>query len=299
MKALEWVKNKFNKEGVTVTVIRHGDATYGSLEGRLGYGPEIKAKGERDPNIARDLNIYARKSSGMSDDELVEGREKVVDKVRAKAREIASSIKKTKKIVIWSSPAERTLDTARIIRDELQNLGFNFKDINDETNIKIFERFEDIRSFNYEYFVKLADGGTLVVDGKEIFLDKKVTNPRSLNYAEYYLNEEYKNIPTEYLKYMPQVISDFIKVVEAPFSVKKRIYDSLKKLFKVSKDIHLIIVTHGALTDDLVKSYNPNILETLPVSEFVNLEKVGDKMLVSFVSAFPEQQKIGDGKINL
>ena len=97
-------------------------------------------------------------------------------------------IKKYKKIHIWSSPLARTIETTSIILEELQNNNIN------PQKIAIFNILEEVRWFNWQIHTTLCYWWCLNVNWKTINIDKQITNPRNLNFTDYFFEDEIHKI---------------------------------------------------------------------------------------------------------
>lgn len=283
------------RPGLTVHVVRHGPAAYGELAGIVpGYGSEFT----RNPENALDLSLHGRgKSIGKTVVELENGIEAAVAQVEATACEIAETIEPDEEVVIWSSGTARTLHTARIIRDVLRERGIKLRErgVHKESQIQVFDQFNDIRNFNYKQFVALADGGELDIDGTTITLDKAETNPDNLGYTEYYSSGAVHNIPEAVKSAWPEKLKKAVAEMEDFESVSTRVLQGLKRVSTLTdKKYRLIIVSHGSPADQLVRTYKPEALTGINPAEYVTVERNGDKMVVTHAGAFTDGDSTKD-----
>ena len=266
------------RPGLTVHVVRHGPAKY-------------EQEAWQDPHTADDLNAHMRESPLKNAEELREGKEAAVERVRKTAEEIAATINPEEEVVIWSSPFGRTLETARIIRDVFEEHGLALRERGAHSNekIQVFDQFGDIRNFEYDQFVTLADGGTLTIDGETVVIDQKETNPEKLGYTEYYSSGAVHDIPEHVKATWPAKLRESIEGMERFEEISERVISKLKNVSQTSdKDYRLVIVSHGSAADQLIRTYKPDALTGLDPAEYVTVRRSGDKMVVSHAGALPE-----------
>ena len=154
---------------------------------------------------------------------------------------------KYKKIHIWASPFGRTIETAKIIIDELKKYWINLK------KIHLFETIEEVRGFSRDIHQALCFWGWIKLnDWKQVFIQKEKTNPKNLPFSEYFFNDEIEKIDKEYLRQI--WLLDYVDNVEKYSQIVKRSFKVLDRLLKnVWSDKLVIIVTHQAFTDEIIR----------------------------------------------
>ena len=153
---------------------------------------------------------------------------------------------KYKKIHIWVSPFWRTIETAKFI---IKNLEQHWVDVK---KVHLFETIEEVRNFHRDIHQALCNWGKIKKNWREIYVDKTKTNPKNLPFSEYFFNDEVKNIDKKYLEEI--WLLDYVEKVEKYEEIVKRSFKVLDRLLKsVSEDKLVIIVTHQAFTDEIIR----------------------------------------------
>jgi broad specificity phosphatase PhoE len=276
MERLEAAKiNSADKaKSLKVDVVRHAPSTYRQPEWR-------------DIETADDINTIGRYEDGeKTPEEIARGKAEAESIVRDTATKIAEDIEPDEEVVIWSSPTGRTLETARIIREVLVEKGIKSKNVgpSDERGVKIFEKLGEVKNFKWELFEPLMNGGEVDHNGTKFIIDKSLSNPQKLGYPDYFTSDAIKEISAEAKKQWP---AGYVKEIESFESFKEvsgRMADALGKLKQLSdKNYRVIIVTHDALTGDIVKTFTNDQLSGIEPGRSISLERVDDKLVVKRV----------------
>ena len=174
---------------------------------------------------------------------------KSTEEVRDFVRQLCKNLNflKYKKIHIWVSPFGRTIETARIIIEELK------KHWIEPQKLHLFEAVEEVRWFSREIHQALCNGWWVKLKGwKQVFIQKEKTNPNNLPFSEYFFNDEICKIDKHYLRQI--WLLDYVENVEKYSQIVKRSFKVLDRLLKnVWDDKLVIIVTHQAFTDEIIR----------------------------------------------
>lgn len=274
-----------NKKELKVDIVRHGPSTYRQPEWR-------------DLETADDLNTIGLYVDGQkTDEEIIKGKNEAVEIIKRTAEKIASSIEPDEEIVIWSSPTGRTLETARIISEVLQEKGIKLrtKKTDKEYGIKIFEKLGEVKNFSWPLFEPLVSGGEIEHKGIKFQINKSSSNPNNLGYAEYFASDSIKNIPDEVKANWPKDYVEEIEKFESFTEVNKRMVDTLSRLKKIGdKKYRVIIVTHDGLTGGIVKTYTNDNFSGINPGQLISLERKKDKLVATRVGDISEGDKEKD-----
>lgn len=255
-----------------MNIVRHGPSTYRQPEWR-------------DIDTADDINAIGRYEDGTkSEDEIAAGKEKAIAAVRASAEQIADDISPDEEVAIWSSPTGRTLETARIISEVLQERGIQLrkKGVAEEHGIKIFERLGEVENFSWNLFEPLMNGGEVDFNGNKFTIDKSLSNPKGAGYPEYFTSDAIKDISVEAKNQWPREYVEEIERFESFADVTERMRETLQKLHQLGdKKYRIIIVTHDALTGALVKTFTSGQMSGVNPGQFLSLERRGDELVVT------------------
>ena len=216
------------KEGTkvtpTITVMRHGPALYAQEKVSL--------------SDARDLTPQG------------------VEEVAAAAQELATRIPLTATVRMWSSPFARTLQTAKIVHEELAKQHHAFalknaeKDVSAENVIRSLHRFDEVRNFDLQLFLSFLNGGEVTGFGDDLaMLDKTTTNPNGLSFVEYFNARAWESITG-----IPQEVMDAMHAIEQLADTRKRLIRTLDRLttLPLSQKTHIVLITHLGLMEGVV-----------------------------------------------
>lgn len=237
-----------------VNIFRHGKAKYGQKEVPIEQAEDLTEEG--------------------------------IEEVRTNAEELAELIQPDEEVEIWSSPMGRTLHTAKIIAEALEQKGVRLRKKGGakETGVKIFERLSEVKNFSWNLFCPLVAGGEIEFGGKKFFVDKNSTNPNNLGFPEYFIKDGIKDIAPETKIRLPEEYVREIEGFEKFIDVTKRIMKPLSRLKKLEdKSYRVIIVTHDALTGFIANVFSSGAHGGLNPGEFINLERRDDKLVATRV----------------
>jgi broad specificity phosphatase PhoE len=259
---MEGLEGKPEKD-LKVNIVRHGPSTY------------------RQPEW----------TDVASADDIAEGKEKAIAIVRATAEKLAEDISPDEEVAIWSSPTGRTLETARIISEVLEEKGIQIrkKGTASEHGIKVFERIGEVENFSWSLFEPLMNGGEFEFQGKKFNIDKSKTNPTGMGYPDYFTTDAIKDIPDEVKQQWPKEYVDQIEKFESFADVSERMVGTLRKL-KNLKDKHyrVILVSHDALTGAMVKTFTSDELGGINPGQFLGIERRGGELVVTRIGDLTE-----------
>jgi broad specificity phosphatase PhoE len=259
-----------SKKELKVDIVRHGPSTYRQ--------PEWD-----DVKTADDLNTLGRYvDSEKTDEEIAKGKEEAIEIIKKTAEKIAGEIEPDEEVVIWSSPTGRTLETARIISEVLQEkeIRIRVKSASDEYGIKTFEKLGEVRNFSWPLFEPLMNGGEIEYGGVKFTIDKSLSNPTNLGYPDYFTSDAIKSISQEVKDKWPREYVAEIEKFESFAEVNKRMIDTLSRLKKIGdKKYRVIIVTHDALTGGIVKTFTHDKFSGINPGQLISLERKDDKLV--------------------
>ena len=268
-----------NKKDLKVDIVRHGPSTYRQPEWN-------------DVKTADDLNTVGSYVDGQkTDEEIAKGKNEAIEIIKKTAEKIAADIEPDEEIVIWSSPTGRTLETARIISEVLQEKGIKLrtKGSTEEYGIKTFEKLGEVKNFSWPLFEPLMNGGEIEHNGIKFQIDKSLSNPANLGYPDYFTSDAIKNISSEVKSKWPKDYVGEIEKFESFAEVNKRMIDTLSRLKKVGdKKYRVIIVTHDALTGGIVKTFTHDKFSGINPGQLISLERKDDKLVATRVGDITE-----------
>lgn len=224
-----------------------------------------------------------------ADDLTKEGVKDIRDSAKLLLREIKKDAIENEKVVIWSSPVPRAMYSAKIIYNVLLNNGVEVE--NPRNNL--FFQFEEVRKLgNYEVTLNiLINGGVLKEGGRDVIVDKSVSNPRDLKYPDYFVWGEMFNID---ITKLPKSLQNWINEVESCHDVTKRVSGALKKAIKASdKNYRIIIVSHDSSGFMFVNLGSHEKELEQPRGSYITLEREGNELKVrgsSFNNSFSNDE---------
>lgn len=248
-----------NEPSLRVDIFRHGKAKYEQKEVPIEQAEDLTEEG--------------------------------IEEVKANAEELADLIQPNEEVEIWSSPMGRTLHTARIISETLEQKGVHLRRKGDaqETGIKVFEQLSEVKNFSWNLFSSLITGGEVEFAGKKFIVDKNLTNPNNIGYPEYFTEDGMKDITPEAKAQLPEDYVREIEGYEKFVEVTKRIMKPLSRLKKLEdKSYRVIIVTHDALAGFVANVFSGGEQGGLNPGEFINLERKEGKLVATRVGESEE-----------
>ncbi|MSR85636.1 histidine phosphatase family protein, partial [Candidatus Uhrbacteria bacterium] len=216
--------------------------------------------------------------------------EQGVEEVRRGAAELAKLISPEEEVQIWSSPMGRTLQTAKITAEVLENEGIRLrkKGSEDDSGIKVFKELTEVKNFDLKFFLPLIVGGEVEYAGKKFIVDKKLTNPNNLGQS-YYPEEGIKHMDPRAKQQLPEEYLKLIDSFEDFFEVTRRMVKLLARLKKLNdKPYRIILVTHDALTGFIANIFSEGALKNAPTGQFINLERRDGKLVATRLGAVTE-----------
>jgi|GEM_PF-2027038 len=268
-----------NKKELKVDIVRHGPSTYRQ--------PEWS-----DVKTADDLNTVGRYADGSkTDEEITKGKNEAIEIIRKTSEKIAAEIQPDEEVVIWSSPTGRTLETARIISEILQEKGVKLrkKGASEDYGIKTFEKLGEVKNFSWPLFEPLMNGGEIEFGENKLKIEKSLSNPNNFGYPDYFTSDAIKDISDEVKSQWPKDYVAEIEKFESFAEVNKRMIDTLRRLNNVGdKKYRVIIVTHDALTGGIVKTFTHNEFSGIEPGQLISLERKDDKLVITKVGDITE-----------
>jgi broad specificity phosphatase PhoE len=268
-----------NKKELKVDIVRHGPSTYRQPEWN-------------DAKTADDLNTIGRYTDGSkTEEEITKGKNEAIEIIRKTAEKIAAEIKPDEEVVIWSSPTGRTLETAKIISELLQEKGVKLrkKGVSEDYGIKTFEKLGEVKNFSWPLFEPLMNGGEIEFGENKFKIEKSLSNPNNLGYPDYFTSDAIKDISDEVKSQWPKDYVAEIEKFESFAEVNKRMIDTLRRLNNVGdKKYRVIIVTHDALTGGIVKTFTHNEFSGIEPGQLISLERKDDKLVTTRVGNITE-----------
>jgi len=215
-----------------IEIYRHGEAT---------YRQEIVSLTE-----AHDLTEKGRKT------------------VRLNARKTASENSGiSTKVPIYSSPLGRTLETAKIIRDELLQNGVKTENEGDQP-LFIRRCLQEQINFSYSVMNLLSSGGIWGGKSGSFKVDPKKTNPSMLSSADYILNDAL-NMSSSAWNELPSDLQRKILSMESGDRIQRRIVRFINSLGKTRTSTELsVVVTHDALIALLLSAAKSEVTKINP-----------------------------------
>jgi broad specificity phosphatase PhoE len=262
---------KPERKALRIDVVRHAPSEYKQPEWR-------------DIKTADDIAVVEGR-----DEDGPRAKEKAEALVRETAEKIAATIEPGEEVAIWSSPTGRTLETARIISEVLEEKsrerGFivRRKGVAGEYGIKIFAKLGEIEDFAHDLFLPLVAGGKVDFEGKRFIVDKAQTNPDGLDADTYYASGAFDKIPDEAKKAWPKGYAEAIGKIEKFASANGRLIEVLRRLrdTTVRKNYRVIIVTHRGPSASIVETFTAGALLGLDPAQFVALERRDGKLVAT------------------
>ena len=220
-----------------------------------------------------------------------------VDDVKKSAEALVKLIKPDEEVEIWSSPMGRTLQTAKIIAQVLEEKQALIRKKGDSNKhgIKVFEQFSEVKNFSWKLFYPLVAGGEVEFAGKKFFVDKNLTNLNNMNFSEYFLKEGIKYIDPTYKQKLPEEYVREIEGFEKFIEVTQRLMRPLSRLKKIKdKPYRIIIVTHDALSGFIANVFSGGAIYGINPGEFINLERREGKLVTTKVGGFKKENNTTD-----
>jgi len=150
-------------------------------------------------------------------------------------------------ISIHSSPTGRTLHTARLARDTLQQ-----KDIVTVGEIKVNQDLREVDNFDWSLFSPLVTGGDVSYDSEQFTVDPSLTNPRGLSIATFFRSDAHLSLPANARASLPQAYVTRLEIFEPYRSVVERLHGVLASL--QSQPEHHLLAVHEGGTGDFVEA---------------------------------------------
>ncbi len=138
---------------------------------------------KQNPSLG--INVFRHGKSRYKQEEVLieEARDLTaegVDDVKKSAEALVKLIKPDEEVEIWSSPMGRTLQTAKIIAQVLEEKQVHIRKKGDSNKhgIKVFEQFSEVKNFSWKLFYPLVAGGEVEFAGNQRdFLLRRLFSP--------------------------------------------------------------------------------------------------------------------------
>jgi len=213
-----------------IAILRHGDANY----------KVQKVETEKTKFDDHEMENFKKFSHNFNDLQ-EENIHELVSNIHTYIKEHFETLK-DKEIVIWTSPLGRTIQTTKILLEELQKSWLKVK------SISVIDQLEEVKNFQRSILEAFANGWTCVVNGKQVTVDKEITNPQDLDISHYFLNNGFRKVNPGYLKQL--WIYDDMQKIESYDEITERSKNTLYDTFKnIQNHEFIFLVTHQAFSD--------------------------------------------------
>ena len=201
-----------------------------------------------------------------------------IEGVISNTSEIVLDDFRTREIIIYSSPYGRALHTAKIIACVFQTKGITAK-------IYVRDELQEVKNFSWPLFESLLHGGRVNFQGTIFQIEKKQSNPKNLDYREYYTGNYFLRIDNEILALWPPEFASTIKNIEVSESATQRLSSFLacirdNPLTATGEEI--IIVTHDALIGRLVELSSRGLEKDVSPGGWVKILIDPENLIISF-----------------
>lgn len=245
----------------SITLFRHGQSGY--------------TQGSHPVPLEAAADLCARP---LFEAESVESRRaRAVDEVRRGAIEVSRKLSPAQLVSIISSPAGRTLHTAKVIRDTLVERGFSVAPIQPDLEIG------EVGNFEFTLMEPLVCGGQLTYQaGAETYdfvVRKAETNPRDLTFAEYFMSDAVHDLSASVMQAWPESYVKRLKAIERFASVKRRALARIRKV-ATEPEGHFIFVSHEAAALYFADRYTGGRQKGLTPGTFISIDRTPDGRLV-------------------
>jgi broad specificity phosphatase PhoE len=255
---------------------------------------------EEKPKLSVDIFRHGEteyKQKEVPSEEANDLTEKGIADVRRNAEALAELIAPDEEVEIWSSPMGRTQHTARIIQEVLRDRGVKFHARKGhEPKVKVFEALTEVKNFSWNLFEPLINGGEMEFAGKKFFIDKNKSNPLGKVYPDYFTDGAIKDIPDEAMAEWPEEYARTIKGFETFVEVTRRLMRNMERIKKLQdKPYRIIFATHDGMMGFVANLFTKGKARGVDRGEFINLERVGGKLVATQVG----QHKEGDSETDV
>lgn len=201
----------------SVTLFRHGEARY--------------EQGHTSLNEASDLTTHGR-----------------IDIETSSKRFLASLANSGQKLLVYSSPYGRTIESAQIIIDQAAAVGMLIQQHANSELINLQPDLEEVRYFNPKLLASFVFGGNFESNGQTYIADPKITNPNSYTSLEYFNEREWANLDRDTLPLQILEAIDELHTIERALDIKTRSIQAVSKIIASLQDtippLHILLVTH-------------------------------------------------------
>ncbi len=173
--------------------------------------------------------------------------------IKNSAKEIGDYIGLKPQII--SSPYGRTVHTAKIAAEIL--------DVPNREVVLVPE-LEDAHGLDFDLLLAFAEGGVYKLNGENITIDSRDTNPNKLSYVAYFNSDLTRNIPVSAKHKLPVELIEKMERLETCTEACFRLENVLKKI-----DRNSLVVTHQGLTQRLLEKMGYSHEEYLDRGQFI------------------------------
>jgi len=157
-------------------------------------------------------------------------------------QEHLDELKSKKKIHFWTSPYGRTIETANIFLQEFSDVWI------DIDKICIFEKIWEVKNFLWVIFDAIVNWKEVEIEWKKISFDKSITNPKNLNYSNYFFESAWLDIDQKYLKWLE--VFNRINSIESYESITSKSKQVVDRLLNMTDNNKLVLIfSHQAFSD--------------------------------------------------
>lgn len=189
-------------------------------------------------------------------------------------------------VQILSSPAGRTLHTAKVIREALEAHAVQIRGIESRSELREGE------NFTWRIFTPLVEGGRVDWEGTVFTVDPRESNPTSQDASEYFFRDSAHCIPRIVKARWPRSFVEQLERFERCGSVTRRMFGFLHALCQLPWEDQVVLVTHEALTCAVVAAFTRERKVGLARSEFMQLRLEAGALIVQHVAGVTRGERI-------
>ncbi len=180
-------------------------------------------------------------------------------------------------VCLKSSPVARTLHSLRLIRQVMQQEGFQMP----ETTL--VHELAEVGNFNWRLFQPLVEGGLLDWESATIVVDAKLTNPEGIKFGQYFNEDRLHKLPNEVWASLPPTYAVAALSFEKASSLKVRAFAAFQSVMDDIGFSQSVVVTHDACAGLLVEAFTKGKKASLDPGTFIVLERRHDRTVITQV----------------
>jgi|SRR3989344_1408148 len=193
-----------------------------------------------------------------------------IQTVSSSAFDFSAALSRDKGVTIYSSPAGRTLHTAKIISSALKRIEIPVDEI-------VIDRgLGEVANFDWSLFSPLISGGEIKLNGMHFYIDKKESNPNGLSGKDYLMQDLCHRLPRGLKIRLPSDYLQALDKFERYNDVSARMRDFLARMHKGRSNKDVVASTHEALFYDIMDRFSGGTVPSLKPGDYVHLQKKED-----------------------